>query len=554
MRKRLGECLVQSGLITEADLRSALGEQRRTREHLGVILERRKVATEQQIAHALALQLGFPYVSLVDRAVDPAAATLLSREMALDRVSVPIALDRNVVTLAMADPLQLGVVQEMESRTGYRVRQVVAARGEIIGLIERSYPTVPPARVESIQTAPLRHESMSIDSLVEEIVARATATGVSETRIEATDGDVQIRERVDGPLRPVMTLARDVGESLIGRLKMRAAMDPRELRLPQDGRLRAIGGNGQAMAFRVSTRRTAFGEMAVLRPAVNPPARRPLASLGLAPAALERLVDPLRRPSGLVLFTGPAGSGVSTTMRATLDAVPDGRGLAGEMGDAESVGLLLNAARSDSLVLATLREPGAAMAVDWLMASSWSPDLVAGVLAGIVTTRLVRRLCDRCRRPVAPGAAAGNAPSSLYEASACTQCSYTGYRGFTGIFEVLVISESLRGRIAQGGAVLREAAVAGGMVTLAEDGLAKVEAGVTTFAELRRAVGDLGATRSLCLECGAIVTDDQAECSRCGYRCREACRQCGRSLRPEWGGCPYCARGAPAGTLPRRLS
>ena len=295
MRKKIGECLIQAGLITEDDLQSALAEHKRTGERLGVVLVRMNLATEKQIAKALAFQLGFPYVNLVEAPPDPAAVVLIPKEVSLKRVCVAVRLEKNLLTVAMSDPLLFSLVQDLEFQTGYRIKQVIATRGEIIEAIQTGYPDkalarthqtgsdlvlgggpaararggAPGVEVPTSETAlalrseeevfePVaglkeRSEAAPIIDLVDLVVRSAIKSKASDVHVEPMEKGVLIRHRLDGLLKEVMDLPKWVHEGLIARLKIMAGMDIAEKRLPQDGRLRSTSDDGTDVDFRVST-------------------------------------------------------------------------------------------------------------------------------------------------------------------------------------------------------------------------------------------------------------------------------------------------------------
>ena len=306
MRKKIGECLIQAGLITEDDLRTALVEHKRTGERLGVVLVRMNLATEKQIAKALAFQLGFPYVNLSENPPDPAAVILIPKDVALKRICVAVGLEKNLLTVAMSDPLLFSLVQDLEFQTGYRIKQVVSTRGDIVEAIETGYPdkaliratpqtggdlavttaSAPPARTRQGDEGPRgdtalarrpeegvfepvaglkeRSESAPIIDLVDLVVKSAIKSKASDVHVEPMEKGVLIRH-LDGILKEVMDLPKWVHEGLIARLKIMAGMDIAEKRLPQDGRLRSTAEDGTEVDFRVSTLRTLFGEKVVMR-------------------------------------------------------------------------------------------------------------------------------------------------------------------------------------------------------------------------------------------------------------------------------------------------
>jgi type IV pilus assembly protein PilB len=604
VRRKIGECLIQAGLITDDDLRKALAERRRTRERLGAVLVRMNLATEEQIAKALALQLGFPYINLAENPPDRDALVLIPREIALKRLCVAIRLETSVLTVAMSDPLLFSVVQDLELQTGHRIKPVVATPGDIIEAIESGYPDQAPSTTIAGEEKPLepvlhadeRAVEAPIRDLIDLLVKSAIRNFASDIHIEPIEKRVLIRHRLDGVLKGVTELPRVVHEGLVAHLKLMAGMDAAETRLPQDGRLRAAADDGREVDFRVSTLRTSFGEKVVMRVLGHRTSVPRLEDLGMSTAALEEVRGFLRHRHGLVLVAGSTGSGVSTTLASLVGSVQSERTsivsiedpieyqiagvnhtqigesseltfaaalrsilrqdtdvvLLGRIPDSDTVQTAIQAAQTGSLVLSALRTDDAPAAVTRLIDIGAEPFMTAAALVGVVAQRLVRRLCGHCRRQQAPSdevlrsldLAGDDAAIPFYEAVGCDQCNHTGYRGRIGIFEVMRITDKLRrliaGRASEG--QLRDAALAGGMVSLGEDGMAKVKSGTTTPGELLRVAADLRDARTLCSGCGSVVSVDFNACPHCGKRIAGGCPHCGRALQPEWNFCPYCAR------------
>jgi type IV pilus assembly protein PilB len=639
VRKKIGECLIQAGLITEEDLGTALTEHKRTGERLGVVLVRMNLATEKQIAKALAFQLGFPYINLAENPPDPSAVVLIPKDVALKRVCVAVRLEKNLLTVAMSDPLLFSLVQDLEFQTGYRIKQVVATRGDINEAIETGYPdkalmrTTPESRselavrereaarnrtgapgvevpsetalarrVEEDVFEPVaglkeRSEAAPIIDLVDLVVKSAIKSKASDVHVEPMEKGVLIRHRLDGLLKEVMDLPKWVHEGLIARLKIMAGMDIAEKRLPQDGRLRSTAEDGTEVDFRVSTLRTLFGEKVVMRVLDHRKGVPALEEIGMSAAALEEVREFLRHQHGMILVVGPTGSGKTTTLSSALKAVQSEKTniitiedpveyqipgvnqtqinekikltfasalrsilrqdpdviLLGEIRDAETAKIAMQAAQTGHLVLSTLHTDNAPSVVTRLMDIGAESYVIASALVGVIAQRLVRRLCVHCRRQYTPPAdvlrslniaEADAAAIPFYKSVGCDQCNHTGYRGRIGIYEVMRVTDKLRRLITTKSTEdqLREAAVSGGMITLGEDGLAKVKSGITTPEELLRVVTEVREMRTLCAGCGSAVGVDFNACPQCGKRVGGGCPHCGRAMQPGWNFCPYCAR------------
>jgi type IV pilus assembly protein PilB len=362
LRKKLGETLIQAGLITDDDLHSALAEHKRTGERLGAVLVRMNLATERQIAKALAYQLGFPYINLAENPPEPGVVTLIPKDVALKRSCVALRLEKNLLTVAMADPLLFSLVQDLEFQTGYRIKQVVATRADILEAIAAGYPdkalvksklgsspaTIPrPAardaaggatsgdtwlmrRQEDDVFEPIAglkdsSEAAPIIDLVDLVMKSAIRSAASDIHIEPMEKGVLVRHRLDGLLKEVMDLPKWVHEGLIARMKIMAGMDIAEKRLPQDGRIRVTSEDGREVDFRASTLRTLHGEKMVLRMLDHRKGVPQLEELGFSTPSFTELRQFLRHQHGMILVVGPTGSGKTTTLCSALMSIQSER-------------------------------------------------------------------------------------------------------------------------------------------------------------------------------------------------------------------------------------
>jgi type IV pilus assembly protein PilB len=421
------------------------------------------------------------------------------------------------------------------------------------------------------------------------------AADASDVHVEPSETGVRVRHRVDGVLRESLVIPKALHDELVARFKILSGLDVAEKLLPQTGRLRAAADSG-GVDFRVSTLRTPFGEKVALRTHVRQKRVPGLDELGMSDATLDALRQCLRRGHGMLLVAGTSGSGRSTTLAASLASIasddantiaiedpieydmpwavqthvdeqigltfatvlraslqqnPDAV-LLGDVPDRATATLALLAAQSGRRMLCATLADDAVAAVVRMAGLGGEASATASALVGAVGQRLVRRLCSHCRGEYvaspdvlrALGLSAVEADTPFYQSVGCDRCDHTGYRGRVGIFEVLRVTEKVRRLITACAPEdeIRDAAIAGGMVTLAEDGLARARSGVTSVEELLRVVADLRETRALCPACGAAIAVDFQACPRCGERLGEGCPHCGRALAAGWSFCPYCAR------------
>jgi type IV pilus assembly protein PilB len=451
------------------------------------------------------------------------------------------------------------------------------------------------------QTQQQSGDATPIIDLVDLVLKSAIKSGASDIHIEPSEKGIVVRHRLDGILKEVMDLPKWVHEGLIARMKIMAAMDIAEKRLPQDGRVRMKGDDGRDIDFRASTLRTVHGEKMVLRVLHHDKGVPKLEALGFSAAAMGTLQHFLRHQHGVILVVGPTGSGKTTTLCSALTSIQSERTniltvedpveyqlpginqtqindkikltfaaalrsilrqdpdviLVGEIRDQETARIAMQAAQTGHLVLSTLHTDDAPSTMTRLMDIGIESYIIASATIGVVAQRLMRKLCADCRQPYTPPAdvlaamkltEADAATIPFFKATGCDRCSNTGYRGRVGIYEVMPITDKVRRMIAARASedAIREAAQEGGMITLGGDALAKVKAGLTSPEELLRVVTEVKEIRTVCPSCAGTVGVDFNACPHCGKRLTNACTGCSRSLEPGWQFCPYCTKAAAA--------
>ncbi len=584
--KILGELLVDIGAASREDLARALSEQPGTGLRLGTLMAQKGWADEEAVARCLSIQLGLPYQT-PPLDPDPTALESVRPELARRGKVLPLHTTTRVLRLAMADPLDLGVLDDVQFQSGRRVEAVVVSEGALLDGLARSYGgelqgllrDLPDKwRSDEVKDGAEDLErvarSAPVVRLVDHILARAVKEEASDIHIEEHEGEIRVRYRLDGILRTALGLPSGSLDAVLSRLKIMAGMDISVKRRPQDGGLTLSRGD-TPLTLRVSSLPVKGGEKAVVR--ILDPEKAPgsLDHLGLSGRDVRRLRDLMKTGQGVVLAAGPTGSGKSSTLFGALAELDrEGQNLVtledpveyrlpganqvqvnpkagltfpaalrsvlrqdpdiimvGEIRDRETAEIAMAAAVTGHLVLSTIHTVDAPGAITRLLNMDVPSYLLAGGLAGVVAQRLVRRLCSRCGGRRAQG---------------CGECP-DGYRGRTGIFQVLVMTDGLRESVVNGAPLgtLRQLAGQGGMLSLKEDALRKVAEGVTSPHEVGRVIHGDGGTSVPCSGCGAEVPVGSLGCPWCGLRRFRSC-PCGRQLRSRWRFCPACLRTAPA--------
>jgi type IV pilus assembly protein PilB len=617
-RKKLGQYLLEASLITERQLREALRRQRQTREPLGQILARTGLVSEDDICRVLHEQLGLPIVDLDRIAIDDGVIRLIKEELAKRYMAIPIELEhRNSLRVAMADPLNAAALEDLRFQSGCFIRPVLATPASILEAISKYYH-IDASVVEILENiikndpvSELREiveteADLSVDELIQVsggppivrlanwLIARAVEMRASDIHVEPQDQAVGVRVRVDGLLQDLERLPRWTQGALTSRLKILASLDIAEKRLPQDGRFR-VEIDGRRIDLRVSTLPTVHGEKVVIRIVDQERSAFRLDSLGLSEQNLERVRQYGRRPQGILIVTGPTGSGKTTMLysvlqqihtvtknivtvedpiefqipgvsqvqvderskktfaailRAMLRQDPDVM-MIGEVRDLETAQIAFRASITGHLVLSTVHTNDAPSAITRLMDLGLQPYMVAASLIGVVSMRLVRTLCPKCKESYVPSGDElrilglthrDSRDIALYRPVGCEFCSETGYRGRTGVFEVLDVTDPIRRLIASMSpdSMIRQAAVEAGMIPIGQDGMAKMLGGETTLEELQRVLYYEEETARLCSSCSAMVSSEFLFCPQCGRPAAHLCSRCQRRLDPSWAFCPSC--------------
>jgi type IV pilus assembly protein PilB len=554
--KQLADILLEGSLVTESQLAAAYDEHQRGGRSLGRVLVEHGVLSETQLVAALASQIGLPFVDLSETPVDPTAAAMVPSAVCRRHVVLPIGYENGRLLLAMADPANVFALDDVRSLSGMEPKPVVATRDDLLAAIDRWSrddgdldelgTAMQPGAGEDDDLGRITQvlDDAPIVKYVNLLITQAIADGASDIHIEPTENDLRVRYRIDGVLHDVMRSPRSIQSGVISRLKIMADIDIAERRIPQDGRL-SVAAKGTTIDLRVATLPTVWGEKVVMRILDNSTARLDLADLGFLDANYARYAESYRKPYGMILVTGPTGSGKSTTLYATLNIVshpqvnvitvedpveyrlpginqvqvnhkagltfaaalrsilrcdPD-VALIGEIRDHETAQIAIEASLTGHLVLSTLHTNDAPSAITRLTEMGIEPFLVGSALDCVLAQRLARRLCQRCKEAYSPSPeelertrfpwnAEAEPPPVLHRAVGCSACAKTGYKGRLALHEVMSVTEEierlavLRASGTEIGNVAREQ----GMLTLRDDGMMKVRSGQTSIEEVLRVV------------------------------------------------------------------
>ncbi|MBB2480643.1 Flp pilus assembly complex ATPase component TadA [Bacillus sp. APMAM] len=538
VRKRLGDLLVDVGEITRDQLSEALNAKK-DGQKLGDVLVERGFINEQQLIEVLEFQLGVPHVVLHRYPIDTSLIKLVPIEFAIRNVVIPIEKNQQELTVAMNDPMDYFVIDDLRLSTGFQIKPVIATKEEIIGAIHKYYHINEHFEEEELSSiVPLNPEEAPAVKLVNQLFATGVQMKASDIHIDPQETKVIIRYRVDGVLKTERILSKSIYPSLIARIKVIGNLRITENRLPQDGRVKLTVQQRQ-VDLRISILPTINGEKVVIRILDLQNVKKNISEIGFNRMNLQSFVKLIEKPSGLLLITGPTGSGKTSTLYAGLHhlnseavnivTIEDpveyqleginqvqvnpqigldfSKGLRallrqdpniimiGEIRDSETVEIAVRSALTGHLVLSTMHTNDSISTIPRLLDMNVEPYLVVSALSGVVAQRLVRKLCKDCTEPYEPTMMEkqlfekrGLQVQTLYRGKGCSSCRQTGYKGRLAIHELFIIDDDIRHLLYnnQNMEEIKLAALKKGMLFLIDDGLLKAKSGLTTVDEILR--------------------------------------------------------------------
>ncbi len=615
-KKRLGEILIEAGIINEEQLERALHLQQENRKLLGQILVEMGWVAEQEVCRAVAKVLNIDYVSVDNALVSQEVVQLIPEALAAKYNVLPLFIQDKNLYLAMENALDSDIMQQIETSTGMHVKSLIAPPIQLQKAVRRHYnideylgSMLENAKGEemvsvevsedSIETGEVRKisEENQIVRFVNLIIANGIRERASSIHIEPMSKYVTMWYKIDGMLTGGISIPKWVQSSLISTIKGISGMGIAEHRAFQDGGFTVRYAQRKINLY-VSTLVAGFGENIIIRILDRKMAFHHLNRLGLSPEHQSICRMMIHQPQGWIVVTGPPGCGKTTTLYALLNAMKGGtkkivtlenpveyelegidqfqinprveqafsRGLrsllsqkpnvifVGEIRDAETAILVLQALEAGYLVLSPLHASDVVSTVRRLFHLGISPDLVASNLLVVIAQRLVRRICPECKTKHVPtdqelqsiGIHNGHIPPfACYKGGGCKTCKYTGYLGQTGIYEIFAPNDRLRREIMRCPTkrTLKQLAIEAGMETMLEDGIKKIRHGITTVEEVARVCPvepDKPEGTIRCPGCGKDIMETENICPFCRSRLYELCEQCGAELEQEWLVCPFC--------------
>lgn len=550
--KRLGEMLVAAGILSEKQIEEAIALQKDSGKRLGTILLENHFINETQLIEVLRIQLGIDFIDLNKTKIDPYMAGVVSKAIAQQYRVVAFRKEKNVILLAMEDPLNFRALETVKQTTKCKVRPYIAYSEAIDRAISVLYENEG-ASIAIAQMEAEKGSEMTVEDLVQKkeqdqsssaptvklvnsILERGIAEKASDIHIEPRENDVLVRIRVDGRLNRILTIPKSLQESVISRLKVMSEMNITEHRVPQDGRAQYVR-QGKEIDLRLNCLPTIYGEKIVVRILTREKSSLNRKGIGITERDNERFSRILKNSSGMIMIVGPTGSGKTSTLYTMIEelksdsvnmisledpvefqiegvtqvAINEKVGLTfasalrsclrqdpdiicvGEIRDGETATIAMRAAMTGHLVLTTVHTEDAVSAIDRLKDLGVEPYLIGGSLRGVVSQRLVRKICPNCRREIQPDkdlldlAKINPMGKHFYEGKGCSMCFDSGYRGRIGVFEILQVTSRIRDEISEGknGTELRKIVKEEGNFTpMIENGRNLVVEGVTTLQEV----------------------------------------------------------------------
>ncbi len=559
MSDRIGELLVQKALLSAEDLERAKAEAKETGSRVGLTLTRMGLVEEAELAEAVSQKYGVPSINLDEFEIDAEVVSLIPEDVAQKHTIMPVNRAGSTLIIATADPSNIFAIDDVKFLTGYNVEVVVSAEEAIRRAIERYYDTgtsldevmegfddedfeVVGEEVDADGSDVKAAEDAPVVKLVNLILTDAIKKNCSDIHIEPYEKDFRVRYRIDGVLYEVMKPPRKLRNPLTSRIKIMADLDIAERRLPQDGRIKLKLGKSQEMDYRVSVLPTLFGEKICLRLLDKGNLQLDMTKLGFEEKQLGDFKHAIHQPYGMVLVTGPTGSGKTTTLYSALSELnktsenistaedpvefnltginqvqmKDGIGfnfaaalrsflrqdpdiiMVGEIRDFETAEIAIKAALTGHMVLSTLHTNDAPSTINRLLNMGIEPFLVSSSVNAVLAQRLARRICGECKAPDAEVTAEAMKEAGLRDeeiqgftpirGKGCGNCAETGFKGRVALYEVMVMTETLKDFVLNGAsaAEIKKEAIRGGMMTLRRSALNKMLEGVTTLSEVYR--------------------------------------------------------------------
>jgi type II secretory ATPase GspE/PulE/Tfp pilus assembly ATPase PilB-like protein len=550
-KKNLGDMLVEEKLITPEQLQNVLNIQREKGGKLSDIVVRERLVKPEELAVVLSIQLNVPLIDLKRHTAQPQALRLIPEEMARKHMLIPIDIVNNALLVVMADPEDIRTIEDIKVQVKMRVEIALGIRSDIeraINIYYRSSDAIvkqvsrfapePEEKAEDTHVLPAH---TPIAETLDLLILQAVKDRASDIHIEPQEERLRIRFRIDGILHDMFSFPLNIHSQLVSRVKILSEMDISEQRRPQDGQF-AIKVQGNEVDIRTATMDTPYGERVSLRILDKSLALFTLPELGFQPDVLKKYRTMLKSPLGMILAGGPTGSGKTTTLYASINeldknelnimtiedpieynftninqtqvnakaGITFGSGLrsimrhdpdvilVGEIRDRDTVDTAIQAALTGHLVLSSIHANDAVGVIFRLMDLDAEPASISTTLTGIISQRMVRRICPNCRAPYKPSEEElaafrkemGDEKVTFYRGMGCNLCVNTGYRGRIGVFELLTMSESIRKLVRSnaGASEIAEQAITEGMITMRQDGMQKVKEGITSISEVMRNV------------------------------------------------------------------